>query len=257
MKRALGVGLALLALLVASAAPAARSHRADTLRLTAVFRTTWHGVDCPPGTPETTNCYLWTGQGVVPGLGPAQESYTHFVDDFGSTCGHLHGAGSISVTGKGEIDVALKLPGCAPTDHPPTRNTPLDFAIVRGSGAFAGASGSGTLRESARESGPGTGSSTDAWAGTLSVSGLTFDVTPPTISGAADRLVRTKRSRAAPVTYSVTASDDADGSVPVSCRPPSRSRFPIGRTAVNCTATDASGNTATARFFVTVKRIRR
>jgi hypothetical protein len=58
------------------------------------------------------------------------------------------------------------------------------------------------------------------------------------------------------VTYKVTATDDVDGPVPVACRPSSGSRFKIGRTIVTCSASDKTGNTATARFTVTVKRRR-
>ena len=55
------------------------------------------------------------------------------------------------------------------------------------------------------------------------------------------------------VTYSATATDETDGSVPVSCSPASGSTFPIGTTEVSCSAEDAAGNAATASFSVTVK----
>lgn len=51
-----------------------------------------------------------------------------------------------------------------------------------------------------------------------------------------------------------TASDNCPG-VTVACVPPSGSTFPIGTTTVTCTATDASGNTATCSFTVTVFNI--
>ncbi|MCI0540381.1 MAG: DUF5011 domain-containing protein, partial [Verrucomicrobiales bacterium] len=41
--------------------------------------------------------------------------------------------------------------------------------------------------------------------------------------------------------------------VTVVCDPPSGSEFPVGSTPVNCTATDAAGNTATCSFTVTVE----
>lgn len=47
------------------------------------------------------------------------------------------------------------------------------------------------------------------------------------------------------------ASDNCPG-VTVSCNPPSGGCFPTGTTTVTCTATDASGNTATCSFTVTV-----
>jgi HYR domain len=58
------------------------------------------------------------------------------------------------------------------------------------------------------------------------------------------------------VTFKVTATDDVDGAVPVSCQPRSGRRFPLGKPIVRCAATDSSGNTATAGFTVTVKRRR-
>jgi hypothetical protein len=48
-----------------------------------------------------------------------------------------------------------------------------------------------------------------------------------------------------------TATDNCPG-VTVACVPPSGSIFPIGTTTVTCTATDASGNTATCMFTVSV-----
>lgn len=53
------------------------------------------------------------------------------------------------------------------------------------------------------------------------------------------------------VTFTSTASDNCPG-VTIACVPPSGSTFPVGVTIVTCTATDASGNTATCSFTVTV-----
>ncbi|MGA9768898.1 MAG: HYR domain-containing protein [Blastocatellia bacterium] len=53
------------------------------------------------------------------------------------------------------------------------------------------------------------------------------------------------------VTFTVTASDNCPG-VSVVSTPPSGSTFPKGTTTVTSTATDASGNTATCSFTVTV-----
>ena len=49
-----------------------------------------------------------------------------------------------------------------------------------------------------------------------------------------------------------TATDDEDPSPDVACVPASGSVFAVGTTTVTCTATDASGNTASATFHVTV-----
>ncbi|MCX6275151.1 MAG: HYR domain-containing protein [Bacteroidetes bacterium] len=53
------------------------------------------------------------------------------------------------------------------------------------------------------------------------------------------------------VTYTATASDNCAGAT-VSCLPVSGGAFPVGVTTVNCIATDASGNTGTCSFTVTV-----
>ncbi|MFI9585450.1 HYR domain-containing protein [Streptomyces sp. NPDC052236] len=45
------------------------------------------------------------------------------------------------------------------------------------------------------------------------------------------------------VEYPASAVDAVDGEVPVTCEPPSGSRFPLGETTVTCTATDKQGNT--------------
>lgn len=55
----------------------------------------------------------------------------------------------------------------------------------------------------------------------------------------------------ATVNYSPSASDNCPG-LNVACMPASGSFFPKGSTTVQCTATDASGNTSTCSFTVTV-----
>ena len=45
-----------------------------------------------------------------------------------------------------------------------------------------------------------------------------------------------KGATSARVTFGVTATDDEDGDIDVSCRPPSGSRFPLGETIVRCWA---------------------
>lgn len=56
------------------------------------------------------------------------------------------------------------------------------------------------------------------------------------------------------VTYTnPTATDIVDGTVPVTCTPASGSMFPLGDTAVSCTAVDAHGNSASSVFHVVVQ----
>jgi hypothetical protein len=79
------------------------------------------------------------------------------------------------------------------------------------------------------------------------------DTTPPVLSRPADMSVEATSSAGATVAYTVTASDDTDPAPTVTCQPPSGSTFPLGPTTVTCTATDASGNSATGSFTITVK----
>jgi hypothetical protein len=82
-------------------------------------------------------------------------------------------------------------------------------------------------------------------------------VTPPTLRGATSKTVRIPNKRKnVPVAYNVTATDNADASVPVACKPRSGTRFRPGRTTVRCSAIDSSGNTGAAVFAITVKRRR-
>jgi hypothetical protein len=81
-----------------------------------------------------------------------------------------------------------------------------------------------------------------------------LDSTPPAIEVPADITVNATRPSGATVSYdAVTATDELDPNPTVSCDHESGSIFPIGTTPVTCTATDASGNTATASFNVIVK----
>lgn len=54
------------------------------------------------------------------------------------------------------------------------------------------------------------------------------------------------------VTYALPPASDNCPGVTVACSPPSGSCFAVGTTTVTCTATDASANTATCSFTVTV-----
>ena len=81
----------------------------------------------------------------------------------------------------------------------------------------------------------------------------TPDCVPPVISVPADITTNAVDSSGAVVSYSVTATDNVDLNPAVSCTPASGSTFPVGTTTVNCTATDASGNSSTATFQVTVQ----
>jgi hypothetical protein len=82
---------------------------------------------------------------------------------------------------------------------------------------------------------------------------VSADTTPPVINVPASIVREATGPTGAVVTYTVTATDDVDGSVPVNCSPISGSTFPIGVNPVTCTARDAAGNVGMASFNVTVQ----
>ena len=239
-----------------TAAPSARS-AARTLNLLGTLQLVSTALPCPPeAPPDATECRARTGRGVVRGLGSVSESYLWSFRIGPPTCPAYVGkplatTGRIVVTGKGEIHFALA-DGARCVDIEPVRNEPQAFTITGGTGPYAAASGSGTVERAV-----GGGVGMERWTGTLVVPGVEFDVTAPTLSGATSKTVRApKGAKRVRVAYNVTASDALDGQVPVTCAPASGSRFPIGRTAVSCSATDTSGNTGAAKFLITVKRRR-
>lgn len=81
------------------------------------------------------------------------------------------------------------------------------------------------------------------------------DTTPPTIVGTpSDQVAEATGPSGAAVTYTApTATDDTDPHPTVACAPASGSVFPIGQTTVTCTARDASGNSSSSSFTVTVR----
>jgi hypothetical protein len=79
------------------------------------------------------------------------------------------------------------------------------------------------------------------------------DTTPPVLTVPGPITNEATSPDGAVVTFKATAEDAVDGSVEVSCTPPSGSTFPIATREVSCSATDAAGNDSTATFFVTVR----
>jgi len=206
--------------------------------------------------------------GPFPGLGQVEARYDLCIDAGAPTCtgdvGSLNAndtgrtlAGSIRlmVAGKGEIDVATPDTPCVPIFEDEFQLRP--FTVTGGTGNYAGASGSGTLTPSLGPLGKEGRHGTETWAGTLTLPGLEFDLTAPTIAGATSKTVKAKKgAKSARVVFRVTAQDDRDGALPVSCSPRSGFAFPIGKTRVACRASDTSANAAKASFTVTVKRRR-
>jgi hypothetical protein len=79
------------------------------------------------------------------------------------------------------------------------------------------------------------------------------DTQPPVITCPANQtaIITAANATCVVVNYTTTASDNCPG-VSVVCNPPAGTCFALGVTTVNCTATDAVGNTATCSFTVSV-----
>jgi len=239
-----------------ASAPAGGTRKAGTLVLShALLNGRVGQVECPAGTPDGTACFESLTQGVVPGLGVVSEQNFNFVEDADSDCEHWHSMPVLTVRDKGEIDLSLRQQGDCVRSTTGILQATQVFTVTGGSGMYAGASGTGTVLT---RGGPGTTNrESDTFDGSLTVPGLEFDVTPPVLSGAiSKRVLAPRKAKFVRVTYTVMATDEGHGPVPVKCKPRSGSRFKIGRTRVTCSATDSSGNAAKKRFTVTVKRRR-
>lgn len=79
-----------------------------------------------------------------------------------------------------------------------------------------------------------------------------LDTTPPSLTVPANITTNATSTNGAIVNYVVTATDNLDPNPSVVSLPASGSLFPIGPTTVTSTATDASGNSASANFLVNV-----
>jgi len=82
------------------------------------------------------------------------------------------------------------------------------------------------------------------------------DIVAPQIASKADVVVEVKMSGTATIVVSFanpSAIDNVDGMLATTCSPTSGSKFPYGRTIVNCTAEDRAGNIGSTKFGVVVR----
>jgi hypothetical protein len=256
------VGLAATLTLVAAlaAAPIRSQPTASQLDLRATLTFVEDpAAPCPPGSPASLSCPAGTAEGAVSGLGTVKATFTELLHTGPPLCseGNFKFLGHPVrwvVPNKGEIDFAWAASECVAEG---SAGATVAFTVTGGTDLYAGASGSGTVRHVASAVVDGKFRGSQMWTGTLSVPRLDLDVTAPTITGAANKTVKAKKgAKSARVTFQVTAEDDKDGALPVTCAPRSGSRFRIGMTRVTCEATDSSANTKAATFTVTVKRAR-
>lgn len=78
------------------------------------------------------------------------------------------------------------------------------------------------------------------------------DTTAPALTVPAAMTLQTDNTDGIAVNFETSASDAVSGNVAVDCSPASGSTLPLGVTLVECSATDAAGNTASAQFTVSV-----
>jgi hypothetical protein len=225
----------------------------SVLQFQAAVESSFTTIECPPGLPLSTSCFRFTGQTVVPGLGASVAfSYRLLVDrsDPQRACTAWSIPDGTLSSSKGTLSFSGASQGCQP--FPEGAGGVVQWRLEGGTGAFAGATGSGTASFPAGTSPPVS----IQWSGTLTVAGYTFDTTAPAFSAVATKRVGIRHGRGAHVRYTVTAQDAVDGSLPGTCIPPSGYFFLLGKTPVTCSATDSSGNSATTRFLVIVTRRR-
>jgi hypothetical protein len=244
-------------IVLATGMPVAASpeHAAGTLQLAgAILGGPFSGVACPPGEPAGSDCFSIANSGAVRGLGTVSESGTLVIEAPDTACEVFQSTPVLTVAGKGTIELSVRTPTGACVDGScgcGNVNVTQQLTVSGGTGAYAAASGSGTVTTQ----GTVLRQRLDTLAATLVAPDASFDLTPPVISGMSAKTVRApKRKHGVQVRYAAGARDDVDGPVPVSCKPASGSVFRIGRTQVTCTAEDSSANTATGRFTITVKR---
>ena len=173
------------------AAVRADADSVGTLQVHGTYKTNYNGIDCPAGIPAATSyCFrgVSVGADLFPGVGEVTTAYTLVHDGYGSACEHVHAQIPLLVTGKGEIDLAMRSTGCINPNQPSVFG-PTEVTVTGGSGRYASASGSGVLDSLNRNhlQAPGTGVATVTWTGTLNVAGPTFDTTPPQITGATSK----------------------------------------------------------------------
>ncbi|BCX04647.1 MAG: hypothetical protein KatS3mg053_2585 [Candidatus Roseilinea sp.] len=85
-----------------------------------------------------------------------------------------------------------------------------------------------------------------------SFSVIVRDTTPPTINVPSDRTVEATGPSGATVRFDASARDAVDGPITPNCSPASGSTFALGKTTVQCSASDRAGNSASGTFEVNV-----
>jgi hypothetical protein len=115
------------------------------------------------------------------------------------------------------------------------------------------AQGNYAINGSVADAGVGTYNYNANWTLKVNAPPTPADTTKPVLSLPANITAEATSASGAAVTYTATAMDNIDGAITPTCSPTSGSLFALGTTTVNCSATDAAGNTGTGSFAVTVR----
>ncbi|MEK6320345.1 MAG: HYR domain-containing protein [Acidobacteriota bacterium] len=171
------------------------------------------------------------------GTGPSQMELRSSLDSFGSTIGSV-------------LNVAASLAtftvNLSPVSGLQNRASPVTFRLY----GYNASQAAGTLRIQRVTSPVMVGLEVD---GTVA----TADNTPPVVSGCPSNQTLYTGPGATTCTATTSwaapsAPDNCDGTLSVTCVPPSGSSFSKGTTTVTCSATDTSTNTGSCSFTVTV-----
>lgn len=84
------------------------------------------------------------------------------------------------------------------------------------------------------------------------IEAATSDPTGPSLSTPDNLTVEASNANGATVNYSVSATDDVDGTITANCAPASGQNFAIGVTTVTCNATNSAGSKSTRSFTASV-----
>jgi hypothetical protein len=180
-----------------------------------------------------------------------------------------HPGGNVVFANSAVVTFAAPTPSANITAGTPASITlPSNWTTVPNTTVSSAVSASVSLLASGTSSlGPKSGTIDYSASGTKNPSGtltrstilnaswtvISCDSTPPALSLPSDITAEATSSAGAVVAFTATASDANPTSPAVTCSPASDSTFPLGTTTVNCSATDAAGNTGNGSFSVTVE----
>lgn len=218
-------------------AAAAAGESAGTLNLTATLPLTYVRVDCPPDVPnDGRGCRDMTGRVRVRGLGivAVKElmSPVNRTDVTGSGTLTMGARGSISFTFGGTFRLG-------------------SYSITGGTGAYAGATGSGTIHGIAvgdPNKPPGQELFPQQWSGTVIAPATEFDTTPPQLSVGKAVVKRTGPGRYR-IRIPFRASDGAGG--PIAYELVLRG----GSRTIRATGTNATSVAVSVRTLQTTRRL--